>query len=162
MPKGLKAGFTAVMLVVCALIAWWAVAQYGLRAEIADLTLKLETSRQREVKQQTEYDEVTAALPLAQERLAALQPESDSAVAQEAELRTRRAALRTQVAERQERLAPLLGDGTPEEALLRLLAEHQETLLALQSEAAAMAQEAEEAQDAQETIDSLLKWRGGD
>lgn len=162
MPKGLKVGFTAAMLIVCVLVAWWAVAQYGLRAEIADLTLKLETSRQREVKQQTEYDEVTAALPLAQEKLRELQPESDAAVQQAQELRAQRASLRSETAERRERLAPLLGDGSPEEALLTLLAANQETLRSLTAETETLMQGVQETREAQETIDSLLQWRDRD
>ena len=61
-PGWFKALFVVMMLIVCGTVTWWAVTQYDLHTQAAELALKLDTSRQRERKQQVEYDEVVAAL----------------------------------------------------------------------------------------------------
>lgn len=97
-----RALFIVVMLFTCAVLCWYAAAQYTLRFQVADLTLSLETSRQREVKQQYEYDQVSAQLPLVQAQVEELEPQAAQAKAREAELRARRKALRAEVARLQE------------------------------------------------------------
>ena len=107
LPGWFAALFVAVMLAVCAVIAFCTVEQYNLRFEVADLTLSLDTSRQRERKQEYEYNEVVAALPLVQAELEATQPLADEAVAAVSDLKARRKALRAENAALEEQLAAL-------------------------------------------------------
>ena len=96
--------FIAVMLAVCVLLACFAVDQVRLRAQIADLTLSLETSRGREARQNHEYDEAVSALPLVKEELARVAPLAEAAKAQEKELRQQRKDIRAENAALQERI----------------------------------------------------------
>lgn len=113
-PGWFRGVFVAVMLLVCAWLAFFAVDQARLKAQIADLTLSLETSRGREARQNHEYDEAITALPLAQEKLAKVEPLAQAAKERETELRQQRkdiraenAALETQIAEAQAELDAL-------------------------------------------------------
>ena len=99
MPGWFRTVFITVMLLTCAFLCWYAAAQYELRFQIADLTLSLDTSRQREVKQQYEYDQVSAQLPIVQAQVAELEPQAAEAKAIETELRAQRKALRAENAE---------------------------------------------------------------
>lgn len=108
LPGWFRALFVAVMLVVCVLLAYFAVERVALQAQIDDLTVSLETSRGREARQTHEYEEAAAALPLAQAELARVAPLAEAAKAREAELRQQRkemradnAALNGQLAEAQ-------------------------------------------------------------
>lgn len=112
LPGWFAALFVTVMLAVCAVIAFCTVEQYQLRFEVADLTLSLDTSRQRERKQEYEYNEVIAALPLVQAELEATQPLADEAVAAVNDLKARRKALRAENAELEEQLAALQAEVT--------------------------------------------------
>ena len=112
LPGWFAALFVTVMLAVCAVIAFCTVEQYQLRFEMADLTLSLDTSRQRERKQEYEYNEVIAALPLVQAELEATQPLADEAVAAVNDLKARRKALRAENAELEEQLAALQAEVT--------------------------------------------------
>jgi len=107
MPGWFRAVFVAVMLFTCAVLCWYASSQYDLRFQIADLTLSLDTSRQREVKQQYEYDQVAAQLPLTQAEAAEQEPLAAAAQAIEKELRAQRKALRAESADLTEQLETL-------------------------------------------------------
>ena len=96
LPRWLCAAFVTVMLALALFVAWWAVEQYDLHFQTADVALSLDTSRQREAKQQYEYDEVVTQLPLVQAELAETQPLADEAEAQEQALRAQRKELRAQ------------------------------------------------------------------
>ena len=96
--------FVAIMLAVCVLLACFSVDQVRLRAQIADLTLSLETSRGREARQNHEYDEAVAALPLVQEELARIAPLAEEAKALETDLRQQRKDIRAENAALQERI----------------------------------------------------------
>lgn len=72
--------------------------------------MKLDTSRQREKKQQYEYDQVVEALPLARDELARLQPQADAAKAEEKLLREQRKALRAEIAELKKQLEAASGE----------------------------------------------------
>ena len=87
-PGWLRAAFVAGMLALAALLAWYAPVQYQLRFQLDDIALSLDTSRQREAKQQYEYDAAAQTLPLTQ-----------AAQAREQALRDERKALRTQSAD---------------------------------------------------------------
>lgn len=99
--------FLAVMFFTCGVLCWYATTQYTLQFQLADLTLSLETSRQREVKQQYEYDQVVAQLPLVQAQVDELEPQAAQAQAEEQALRTRRKELRAEIAQLQEQLDAL-------------------------------------------------------
>ena len=86
--------FAVVMLACCVTICVCVVDMPRLEQEITELTTSLETSRQREAKQQAEYDEVAALLPPAQSQLAEIQPVADAAKAEADELRSQRDMLR--------------------------------------------------------------------
>lgn len=124
--------FVTVMLLVCVALASFAVDQVRLRAQIADLTLSLETSRGREARQNHEYDVAVAALPLAQEELARVAPLAEAAQAQEKELRQQRKDIRAENAALQEQIEAA-----------------QETLDALTAQAAAI-------QEAADSIQNIL------
>ena len=95
-PGWLRAAFVAVMLMLTALLAWYAPVQYQLRFQLEDVALSLDTSRQREARQQYEYDAAAEALPLAQAELDETLPLTQAAQAREQELRSQRKALRTE------------------------------------------------------------------
>ncbi len=67
-----------------------------------DLALSLETSYGRERKQQHEYDQVTADLPVAREELAELQPQAEAAQQEVTELKAQRKELRAKLKALQE------------------------------------------------------------
>ena len=103
-PGWFRALFVAAMLLICALLAFFAVEQVRLRAEIADLTISLDTSRGREARQNHEYDEVVAALPVARAELERVQPLADAAKAEENVLRQQRKDIRAENAALQEQI----------------------------------------------------------
>jgi len=88
--------FVAVMLLfVIAMVAYVPV-RARLDFQIADVELSLETSRGRERKQQAEYDEVTAELPVVITELEETQPLADAAKAEADELKAERKRLRAE------------------------------------------------------------------
>lgn len=107
MPGWLRALFVTVMYMTCAVLCWYAVSQYTLRFQVEDLSLSLETSRGREVKQQYEYNQVVSQLPQVQAQVEELEPQAAQAQAREQELRTRRKELRAEVAQLEEQQAAL-------------------------------------------------------
>lgn len=88
--------FIVGMLAFCVFMAWHTWTVYGLRFQVEDLSLTLETNSQRVRKQQYEYDQVVAALPETQAQLTLIQPDSDAMVQAVDELKDQRKALRTQ------------------------------------------------------------------
>lgn len=88
--------FIVGMLAFCVFMAWHTWTVYGLRFQVEDLSLTLETNSQRVRKQQYEYDQVVAALPETQAQLTLVQPDSDAMVQAVDELKDQRKALRTQ------------------------------------------------------------------
>lgn len=102
-----RALFIAVMFITCGVVCWYAASQYTLAFQIADLSLSLDTSRQREVKQQYEYNQAAAQLPQVLAQVEAMEPQASQAQAREAELRARRKELRAQVAQLEEQLQAL-------------------------------------------------------
>lgn len=102
-----RALFIGVMFLTCAVVCWYAVSQYTLRFQVADLTLSLETSKKREVKQQYEYDQVLAQLPQVQAQVAEIEPQAAQTQAKEKELRARRKELRAQVSQLEKEVAEL-------------------------------------------------------
>lgn len=107
MPGWLRTLFVTIMYLTCAVLCWYAVSQYTLRFQVEDLSLSLETSRGREVKQQYEYDQVVAQLPQVQAQVEELEPQAAEAQAREQELRARRKELRAEIAQLEEQQAAL-------------------------------------------------------
>lgn len=108
LPRWFKAVFAAIMLAVCGVVGYFAIASEQLTAQKVDVTQKLETSIQRERKQQFELEEVQRQLPLVQSELEETLPKAEAAQEQEAQLRAQRKALREDIAALKER--PLLPD----------------------------------------------------
>ena len=98
-PGWLRAVFVAGMLATAALLAWYAPAQYPLRFQLEDIALSLDTSRQREARQEYEYDAAAQALPQVQAELAETLPLTEAAQAREQDLRDERKAQRTLAAD---------------------------------------------------------------
>ena len=109
-PGWLRAAFVAGMLAMAALLAWYAPAQYQLRFQLKDTALSLDTSRQREAKQQFEYDAAAQALPLTQAELEETLPLAEAAKAREQALRDERKALRTEASGLTEQLEQAQAD----------------------------------------------------
>ncbi|MBE5803213.1 MAG: hypothetical protein E7316_01705 [Clostridiales bacterium] len=107
MPGWFRAVFITVMFLTCAVLCRFAIEQYDLHFQVADLSLSLDTSRGREVKQRYEYDQVVAELPVVQAQVAELEPLAAAALATETDLRAQRKALRAGNAALQEQLEAL-------------------------------------------------------
>lgn len=96
MPGWFRAVFVTVMFLTCTVLCWYAVSQYDLRFQINDLTLSLDTSHQRTAKQQYEYEQVIAQLPVVQEQVTQMEPQAAAIQAVEKDLRAQRKALRAE------------------------------------------------------------------
>ena len=91
--------FIVVMLGVCGYTVMHSLAMESLAFQKESANTDLGINRQRERKQQVEYDQAAALLPENEARVADIQPKADAAKAQETELRALRKQLRTEVAE---------------------------------------------------------------
>ena len=89
-------GFILGMLAFCAFLAWHTWTAYDLRFQVEDLSITLETNRQRVLKQQYEYDEAAAAIPEIQAQLELIQPQTDTKTQAVSILKERRTELRAQ------------------------------------------------------------------
>ena len=132
MPGWFCAVFVLVMLAVCCVIAFCAVEQVSLRFQAEDVTRSLDTSRQRERKQQYEYDQVTVDLPAAQAELDAAQPMADAALAAVADLKAQRTTPREENAALTQQLEAAQAEAQQAQARLEAL---QEEVVGLQAQA---------------------------
>lgn len=105
--KAFIALFVAVMLLCSAVVAGTLFHQAAMTEEISQLEANLDAVRQRLKKQQVEYDQVLAELPVVQADAEALQPEADAAYAQEQALRQQRKDLRAENSTLADELAAL-------------------------------------------------------
>ena len=108
--------FSFVMLVFVFFLIWHIPSRANLNFQLADTEISLDTSHGRERKQQTEYDQVVAQLPLTQAELEEAQPLADEAVAKVAALKKERSALREEKKRLEEMLAGQSSDGTKEDS----------------------------------------------
>lgn len=115
LPGWFRALLVLVLLMLCVETCWYAITMQQLTATQMELSAQLETSRQRERKQQYEYDVVCKALPQAREELALIQPQADAAKAHEQELRDTRKALRQEIAALKKQLEE--AQASPEESM---------------------------------------------
>lgn len=86
--------FTAVMLIFVLFLVWYLPAAHDMRFRLEDAEKSLETSRGRERKQQYEYDETVAALPVAEAELQRVSPLADDAELEVKQLKEERKNLR--------------------------------------------------------------------
>lgn len=98
------------MLAFCFFIAWHCWVRADLLFQKEDVSKSLETSRQREVKQQYEYDRAFAAIPLVEEELTIYQPQAEAMLQEVDDLRTQRNACRTANAQLTEELTAMQGE----------------------------------------------------
>lgn len=147
LPRWFRAAFVAVMLALVAELIWFVPQQVELRFQIDDAALSLDTSRQREAKQQYEYDQVATQLPLTLAELEATQPLADAAEAREQTLRTQRKTLRSQKTSLQTQLDAAVASSTDLQASVSAL---QAEVDALRAQEAAL----------QSQVDELLRQLG--
>ena len=88
--------FSVVMLVFVLFIIWYLPSVSELRFRLEDVQKSLETSRGRERKQQYEYDETVAAIPVAEAELERLIPLTEQAESEVRELKTERKKLKNE------------------------------------------------------------------
>ena len=93
---GISRAAAAVMLAFSLFMAACVFARASLDFQLEDTARSLETSRGRERKQQHEYDEVTAELPLVRAELEELQPRADAAAEEVRTLKEERKRLRAE------------------------------------------------------------------
>jgi len=121
--------FIAVMAAVCIMLAVFSVEQHELRFQIEDLTIKLDTSRQREAKQTYEYNLVVEELPAEKARLEELAPIAEELAAKEKALRQERKELRASLTALEKELEERQAEY---DALLAQAEELQQTLSSVQ------------------------------
>ena len=95
-PAWLVRLFLGVMVFFCLFLTAFVLLRANLTFQLADLSLSLETSRGRERKQQVEYDQVQAKLPLTRAELEETQPLADAAVETVRQLKEERKGLRAE------------------------------------------------------------------
>ncbi len=96
MRKLLRTGFILVMLITILFVIWYIPVSQSARFRIAETKKELDTSLKREDKQRFEYQEVTEELPLVVAELETKEPLAESALAEIAELKAERKALRAE------------------------------------------------------------------
>ncbi len=96
LPRWFCALFTIVMLALCCVLVSQLMQQQNAQLQIIDLQNKIETSEKRLLKQQAEYAEYTAELPLVEAELADAAPQAEAAAARVAELKEQRKILRAE------------------------------------------------------------------
>ena len=88
--------FSLVMMFCVLFLIWYLPAVAQLRFDLADTQKSLETSLGRERKQQYEYDETVAAIPVTEAELERLAPLVESAQKEVKELKKERRKLRNE------------------------------------------------------------------
>lgn len=106
-PRAFAALVVIVLLLCSATVAGTILRNAPIRAEISQVTAKLEAAQQRLKKQQVEYAQVQADLPVTLAELETLQPQADEAYARAQALRQQRKELRAANAEQQAQIAAL-------------------------------------------------------
>lgn len=94
MPRWFTGLFVCVMLCAVLVAGWCAVDRVLVDFQLEDTAGMLDTSRQREDKQQYEYDQAAEELPIVRAELAELAPKADAVKTEEADLRAQRKSLR--------------------------------------------------------------------
>lgn len=134
LPAWFRLLFTVMMLAVCAVVAFCTVERVSLEYQAEDLARSVETSHQREKKQEYEYDQVVTELPQTKAELEEVLPRAEAAQATVTDLKAQRKALR----EEKENLEAELETAKTEEA------EALQQVETLQAEVDALKQQVEE------------------
>lgn len=136
-PRLLAALVVTVLLLCSVTVAWTILRNAAIREDITQVTANLDAVRQRLKKQQVEYAQVQADLPVTLAELEALQPQADDAYARAQAHRQQRKELRAANAEQQEQIAALSAqaDATSgeEERTAQAIAHLNEALAALEA-----------------------------
>ena len=96
---------TLLFLAFAVFMAWVLPSLSSLRFKAEDTRLSLETSRGRESKQQYEYDQVAAELPMIREEILQKQPLAAEAEALVSELKARKKELRARKKDLEQQLS---------------------------------------------------------
>ncbi len=99
MRKAFALLFTAVMLSACVYVLTQGFAIDRIDQQTLSVRTDLNTNRQRERKQQVEYDQAAAELPENQKKLGEIKPLAEATKATETDLRAQRKQLRADVAD---------------------------------------------------------------
>ncbi len=136
-PRLLAALVVTVLLLCSVTVAWTILRNAAIREDITQVTANLDAVRQRLKKQQVEYAQVQADLPVTLAELEALQPQADEAYARAQALRQQRKELRAANAEQQEQIAALSAQADSasgeEERTAQAIAHLNEALAALEA-----------------------------
>lgn len=125
-PGWFRCLFSLVMLAVCAVFAAQLIHRYQAEEQNAQLHYDIELTQKRLAKQQAEYDEYLAELPLVEAELAEVAPLAEAEAARVAELKAQRNALREENAALAAQLAALQQQA--EEANASARSDHEELL----------------------------------
>ena len=98
--------FAVVMLVFTLFMIWFIPNRASRTFQLEDVARSVETSHGRERKQQAEYDEAAAELPLTQAELKKVQPEAEAAKKTLDDLKAERKRLRMEKQALEEKLNP--------------------------------------------------------
>ena len=104
--------FAAVMMLCVAYMIWYVAALSNVRFRLQDVGKSIETSRGRERKQQHEYDETVAEIPVVQAEIDRITPLADEAKRQVQALKAERKQLR----EEKKKLDSESGENAKQEA----------------------------------------------
>lgn len=107
LPRWFSAVLVTVLLALCVTVATQLFHQAELLAQIDDVSVKLQTIQQRLAKQQKEYEQALADLPVMQADAQAAAPTAQAAYEQEQALRQQRKDLRAENAALAEEIAAL-------------------------------------------------------
>lgn len=91
--------FTLVMIICVLFLIWYIPALESRRFQLEDTRLSLETSQGRERRQQNEYDQTVAAIPVTESELQRVTPLAEAAKEEVKALKKERRSLRNEMTE---------------------------------------------------------------
>ena len=100
----LAACFTLILLFCVLFLAWYAPSASRRTFDLNDIEKSLETSKGRERKQQNEYNDVVAEIPVIREKIDQIKPDLAAAELENKELKAERKELRARKKELEEML----------------------------------------------------------
>jgi len=104
-PNILVGCFVVIMILSVVFVSWYVPASGSLRYRIGDAEKSLETSKGRERKQQHEYDETLAEIPVVQDEVDRIAPLAEAAAQEKEALKKERKALREEKKKLEEELS---------------------------------------------------------
>ena len=97
--------FVVIMIIMVLFVIWYVPAVGKIRFEIEDAGKSLKTSKGRELKQEHEYNQTLAEIPLIQDELDTIAPLAEAAEKEKEELKQERKALRSEKKKLEEELS---------------------------------------------------------